>query len=121
VIVVWEKFSDAEAAVVQEAGAAATLYRLISGSGAEAVTTRAAISNYLNSAIEQDWPQMEFGQESADATRALDTLYAKTERLTATGSGRSAVFYDMFRQLDAITEARRTRLHLATGIVPGIL
>ena len=27
VIVVWEKFSDAETAVIQEAGAAATLYR----------------------------------------------------------------------------------------------
>jgi hypothetical protein len=27
----------------------------------------------------------------------------------------------MFKQLDAITQARRTRLHLATGIVPGIV
>jgi hypothetical protein len=31
VIVVWEKFTDAETAVVQEAGAAATLYPLASG------------------------------------------------------------------------------------------
>ena len=27
----------------------------------------------------------------------------------------------MFKQLDAITQARRTRLHRATGIVPGIV
>ena len=33
VIVVWEKFNDAEAAVVQEAGAADTLYRLTAGPG----------------------------------------------------------------------------------------
>ena len=31
VIVAWERFSDAEAAVVHEAGAAATLYRLAGG------------------------------------------------------------------------------------------
>ena len=28
---------------------------------------------------------------------------------------------EIFKQLDAITQARRTRLHLATGIVPGIV
>ncbi len=49
VIVVWEKFNDAETAVLQEAGAAATLYRLAAGPDREAVATRAALSNYLNS------------------------------------------------------------------------
>jgi len=33
VIIVWEKFSEAEHAVAQEAGAAATLYRLANGIG----------------------------------------------------------------------------------------
>jgi Protein of unknown function (DUF4239) len=56
VIVVWEKYSDAETAVVQEAGAAATLYRLASGPESEAVATRVALSNYLRLAIDRDWP-----------------------------------------------------------------
>src|SRR5581483_198126 len=33
IILVWEKFSDAETTVVQEAGAAETIYRLSSGLG----------------------------------------------------------------------------------------
>src|SRR6202451_986508 len=33
IIVVWQKFSDAEADVVQEAGAATTIYRLSEGMG----------------------------------------------------------------------------------------
>src|SRR5271156_4866049 len=33
IIVVWEKFSDAETDVAQEAGAAATIYRLSQGMG----------------------------------------------------------------------------------------
>jgi hypothetical protein len=92
VIVVWEKFSDAETAVVQEAGAAATLYELAAGPESEAAATRVALGNYLRLAIERDWPMMETGEESRETT-----------------------------QLDAITRARRTRLHLATGVVPGIL
>ncbi len=36
IIVVWEKFSDAEADVVQEAGAATTIYRLSQGMGEKA-------------------------------------------------------------------------------------
>ncbi len=58
VIVVWEKFSDAETAVIQEAGASATLYRLTAGPEPEAVATRAALGNYLRLAMDQDWPLM---------------------------------------------------------------
>ena len=64
VIVVWEKFTEAETAVVQEAGAAATLYRLASGPEPEAVATRAALTNYLRLAIDRDWPQMAAEKES---------------------------------------------------------
>ena len=55
VIVAWEKFSDAETAVIQEAGASATLYRLAAGPEPEAVKTRAALGNYLRLAIDHDW------------------------------------------------------------------
>jgi hypothetical protein len=32
-----------------------------------------------------------------------------------------AIYYEIFKQLDVITQARRTRLHLATGVVPSII
>jgi hypothetical protein len=121
VIVVWEKFSDAETAVVQESGAAATLYRLAAGPEPEAVATRVALGNYLRLAIGRDWPMMEAGVESRETTQALGTLYATTIQHTEKGSKHPAVFAEMLTQLDAITRARRTRLHLATGVVPGIL
>src|ERR1700730_5989198 len=120
-IVVWEKFSDAETAVVQEAGASATLFRLAAGPEPEAVATRAALGNYLRLAIGRDWPLMATGKESREVTQALDALYAVALRLTENGSRRPAIFGEMFKQLDVITQARRTRLHLSTGIVPGII
>ena len=121
VVVVWGKFSDAETAVLQEAGASATLYRLASGPAPEAVATRAALGNYLRLAVDREWPLMATERESREVTQALDALYAATLRLTENGSKHPAIFVEMLRQLDAITQARRTRLQLATGIVPGIV
>jgi uncharacterized integral membrane protein len=121
VIIAWGKFSDAETAVLQEAGASATLYRLANGPEPEAVATRAALGNYLRLAIDREWPLMATERESREVTRALDALYAAALRQMENGSRHPAIFAEMLRQLDAITQARRTRLHLATGIVPGII
>src|ERR1700731_1045644 len=71
VIVVWEKFSDSENQVAQEAGAAATIYRLANGiEGAPGTEIRAQMSNYLKTAIAADWPAMERGGGSKKATQA---------------------------------------------------
>jgi hypothetical protein len=121
VIVVWEKFTDAETAVVQEAGAAATLYPLASGLEPEAAATRAALTNYLRLSIDREWPQMAAGNESQEVTQALNALYAAALRLTDKGSRHPAISGEMFKQLDTITQARRVQLHGARGVVPGIL
>jgi hypothetical protein len=50
VIVVWEKFSDAESDVSREAGAAATIYRLVEGMDGElGPTLRNGLTAYLQS------------------------------------------------------------------------
>src|SRR5271166_4680083 len=72
VIVVWEKFSDAETAVDQEAAASATIYRLVDGPDQESVATRAAVGDYLRLAIDRDWPMMAKGEKSRDVTQALN-------------------------------------------------
>lgn len=121
VVVVWQKFSDAQVAVEREAGAAAALYRLAAGSEPGMVATREALGKYLRLAIEKDWPRMAVEKESNEATQALDALYTAVVRVAESGSSQRAILIEMFTQLDAITEARRTRLHLATGIVPRVL
>ncbi len=121
VIVVWEKFSDAETAVVQEAGAAATIYRLVDGPDPESVATRAATGNYLKLAIDRDWPMMADGKRSPEVAQALNELYSITVRMTEKQTKDRAIYYEIFKQLDSITQARRTRLHLATGVVPSVI
>jgi tryptophan-rich sensory protein len=121
IIIVWERFADAENSVVEEAGAAATLYRLAPDADPESRAMRAALSDYLQLALSSDWPQMARVHGSPEVTHALDALYTRALALTRAGAPQPAVQMEIFHQLDAMTQARRARLHLATGIVPGVL
>jgi hypothetical protein len=120
-VVVWEKFSDAEVAVVDEAGASATLYRLAAGQDDDLVATRTALTSYLKLAVDKDWPAMAKGGESSEVTKALDDLYAAALTVTHDETRHPALAGEIFQQLDTITHARRDRLHLAAGIVPSII
>lgn len=116
IVSVWEKFSEAELIVLREAGASATLYRLSSGDEPEAVGTRAALRAYLASVVEDDWPKMAAGKESHDSGRSLETLYGAALKLADSRS--LAVGVEILKDLGVITEARRSRLYLAAGMVP---
>jgi hypothetical protein len=121
VIVVWEKFSDAEYAVVEEAGASATLYRLTAGPDPDMVGMRQALTNYLGLVLSHDWPEMAQEHESPEVTHALDGLYAAALVVSKDDAKHPAIAGQIFTQLNTITQDRRTRLHLATGIVPNII
>src|SRR5215203_423178 len=122
VIIVWEKFSVAENAAAQEAGAAATLYRLADGIGGEpGAALRDGLSRYVRAAIAEDWPAMERGGGSHAVTRALDAAYAALLTFTPSDSRGAALLTEALRQLDLVTQARRVRLVLASGIVPEVL
>ncbi|MBS0267345.1 MAG: DUF4239 domain-containing protein [Proteobacteria bacterium] len=121
VIVVWERFSDADSAVLQEAGASATLYRLTPGAGPEVTAVRNALSNYLELVIEKDWPRMAGEAASDDVRKALDELYLAAIRMSSTSDGPSVAQIEIFKQLDVLTQSRRTRIQLAEGIVPSVL
>jgi len=122
VIVVWEKFSDAEDHVALEAGAAATLYRLALGiEGEPGVALRAKLNAYLESAVTQDWPAMEKGKPSPQTTLAVANLYAVTLTYKPTDFRGAMLLEETLRQLNTLTEARRARVVKAAGIVPGVL
>jgi hypothetical protein len=122
VIVVWEKWNDAERDVAQEAGAAATIYRLSGGIGAESgAALREAATNYLKVTIAEDWPAMERGGASLGVTHALDDMYATVLKFRVSDGRDTAVLAEILHQLDLVTQARRARLVMASGIVPDII
>ena len=122
IIVVWEKFNDAENNVAQEASAAATVFRLANGLGGDAgAALRGRLGSYLGAAVAQDWPAMERGEESQAATEALNGVYAAALAFNPADARGVAVLTEILRQLDLMTQARRARLVLASGIVPAVI
>jgi Protein of unknown function (DUF4239) len=122
VIVVWQRFNDAENAVAQEAGAAATIYRLAQGLGDTAGgAIRKRLSAYIETALADDWPAMEHGKGSVGARHALDDLYAALLTFYPANSRDAGIQGELLRQLDHLTQARRDRLVMASGTVPGVI
>ena len=122
VIVVWERFSDAESDVAKEAGAAATIYRLSQGiSGEPGMALRTALTHYLNETISDDWPAMERGDTSPSARQALDALYKALLTFDAPERRDTALVSQILHELDTLTEMRHARLAAAEGLVPGVL
>lgn len=122
VVVVWEKFNEADSFVSKEAAAAATVYRLsadIPGDPGNAV--RAALTQYLNEAIEKDWPAMARGEGSPAVTVALDRVYTALLSYRGTGNRDAVILAEALRNLDLMTQARRSRLFASDGYVPGVL
>ncbi len=122
VIVVWERFNDAENEVAQEAGAAATIYRLADGIGSAPRTAlRDRLTGYINALITEDWPAMERGRASPLATRALNGVYEAVLTYSPGDRRGTALLAEILHQIDLLTQARRARIVMASGIVPGIV
>ena len=122
VVVVWEKFNAAESEVAKEAGAAATVYLLSRGIDTDhGAAIRKATTDYLNAAVTKDWPAMQNETDSPAVTEALNEIYRAVLKFHTIESGEGIVIAELLRQVDRISDARRERLVMADGVVPGII
>lgn len=119
IVSVWDKFTEAELLVMKEAGASATIYRISVGDSEEAHATRAALRDYLETVVDDEWPRMARGEESLEARRKLDALYRAAMRLV--DARPQGIGVEIMRELGQITESRRARLHHSMGAVPAPL
>ncbi len=122
VIVVWQKYSDADDTVMKEGGAAAALYHLSNGLGqVQGAALGGALTSYLKSAISDEWPAMGHGVASEQTQQRLNAIYAALLASKSSDQSNTALMSEIFYQLDVLTQARRARLVVAAGVVPGIV
>jgi len=124
IIFVWQRYNDAETTVAQEAGAAANIYRLSRGLDDRTGTAlRDSLSAYLRAAISHDWPAMERGMvaPSVSGRQALDAVYAAALTYPSADPRAVALMPEILRQIDLVTQARRSRLIAAEGVVPNLI
>jgi hypothetical protein len=122
VIVVWQKFNDADNVVSQEAAAAATIYRISNDlPGEHGLHLRDALNDYLRAAIGHEFATMAEGRASAETKLALDRLYTEFLDINVSSPGDIATYSELLRILDRITQLRRARLFALAGVVPAVL
>ena len=122
VIVVWEKFRDAKSAVVQEAGAVTVLHQLSGGlDPARRAEVRGMLVHYIRTVITDDWPEMAQGKPGRESGRVLTDLYAAVLSYDPDTQRGGVLLSEMLDQLNLVTQSRRQRFSLASGIVPGVV
>jgi hypothetical protein len=122
VIVVWQRFSDAEDAAMREAAGVISIARLLSGwESGTASAVRPHLTQYVETVIAQDWPAMSEGRMSPQVNASLDGLYRAILALTPATPGESATMSALLTALDEVTQGRRDRVVLASGSVPDVL
>ncbi len=98
VVVVWEKFNQAESEVAKEAGATATVFRLTRGILTEhGASIRKATTDYLTSAIASDWPAMASGTASPATTELLNEIYHAVLKFHSFGTDEGLVLAEILR------------------------
>jgi Protein of unknown function (DUF4239) len=122
VIVVWEKFAEADRIVSKEAGALVTLSRLSEGLDKQPGDAfRRNLVDYTKAAINDDWPAMEHGKSSQHVTDALNNAYSTVISLHPSDLRGAVVLTELLQQLDLVTQARRDRIVSARGAIPSVL
>ncbi len=121
-VVVWERFADAERDASREAAAVATIFRLSEGVDRQVQDNlRQSLVKYVSDVVGDEWRDMARGGESEDVQRSLGIVYRAILAYRPTGAREAVLFNEILDNLDQVTEARRERLGLASGIVPPIL
>ncbi len=124
VIVVWQKFDDAEMVVAQEASAVATMHRLGRGLGEDFYkSVNAELVAYVMAVIEQDWPAMSGGAGSTSqaSSAALTQLYETVMGFRPQDRREEMIQAELLRQLEVVTSTRRIRGVLSGGTMPSVV
>jgi hypothetical protein len=122
VIVVWENFRDGQAAVMNEASAISTIYRLAEGvDPAAAAIVRLADVRYGETVVTQEASAMAMGQASPAATISLSGLYEAVLAAKPATLEQSDAFQNLLVSLQTLSDARRDRLELAGSTVPEVI
>jgi hypothetical protein len=120
-ISVWDKFSSAQSAVIEEAASARAIYFLLAGENHEEVAVKDSIKNYINNVLHVGWPQLAEGQDSQIVRDSLENLYTSARRLALSATKSAQLSQQIFTHIDIINKARQVRISVCRGIVPPAL
>ena len=119
IVIAYQNFLEANDNVSREADSLASIVRdsaAFPDPGGENV--RRAVGTYARAVVNDEWPQMHDGNDSALARTGLEGIFAAFRTVEPRSAQATAFYDDAVRQLNAALAARRDRLQTADGGLP---
>ena len=122
IVIAYQNYGDTQSSVSSEADALAAIVRdsatFPQAAGDE---VRRAVGSYVRIVVDEEWPRMQDGDESARAWAAVDGVFTALQAVEPDSARTEAFYDDAVRQLNAALEARRDRLDDAEAGLPWVI
>ena len=116
IVIEYQNFGGAQDNVGQEADSLAAITRDSHAlAPADGARVRAAIGTYVRAVVDDEWPRLRDGHDSAQAWSDVNLVYAALQAARPTTPQATAFYNDSVKQLNSALIARRGRLESATG------
>ena len=121
-IATWESYAKAIDVVQTEANLAANLSRDTVGLPAStAELLRAEVRQYLRVVIAKEWPAQRAGRVPANGWTNLARIHGEIAGMAPKSAGETVLMQEMLRGLNALYDARSSRLGAVDGHVPAMM
>ncbi len=122
IVIEYQNFGGAQDNVGQEADSLAAIARDSHAlTPADGARVRAAIGTYVRAVVDDEWPRLRNGHDSARAWNDVNGIYAALQAARPTTPQATAFYNDSVKQLNSALIARRDRLRSASGGLPSLV
>jgi hypothetical protein len=122
IVIAYQNYTDAQSNASDEADALATIVR-DSGAFPQPARdgVRVAVGRYVRTVVNDEWPRMRRGEDSAHAWTAVAGMFTALQGFDPDSPRAKAFYDDSVRQLNTALVARRNRLDDADGGLPSAI
>jgi ABC-type multidrug transport system fused ATPase/permease subunit len=118
-VATWENFVKAQEVVDSEADYANQVFEDAAAFTEPAAgQVRIAITQYLDTVIQQEWPMQRLGVVSQEAHHYLDQIHAALAAYEPANAGQTVLMQELIRDLNRLSGARYARLQAVNGHIP---
>ena len=122
VVAVWGDYRDAQRLVDEEAASWGNIYQLAAAlPQPNAENVQAALRDYMDALLEDEWQAMQLGHESARAAETLQKLRESVLAVRVTDIREATIYDHMLDRMIELSEGRRSRLDMLPGSLPPLI
>ena len=123
VVIVWQQYSDARAAVQREASQIIDLARLMAEVPPPAnARLHEELVRFTQDSLDHEWPSLASGRSDPAAEQALNQLWhGVVSEIKGTAPAEQAILNASLQRLTDLSDSRRACLHASADAVPPVL